>query len=187
VVLRAVERSRRGDRKQVVVVTGRPGSGKSVIAVCLLAELARRGVNVSHATASRSFTTTLRQVAGRRVRRVGAVFRYFLSFAGAEPNSLEVLVADEAHRLHATSNTRFTRREQRSSLPEADGLVRVARVPVFLLDEHQVRPARRGRHGRHHPAGRRAQRRRHLPGRPLHRASAEAIRGELRRPCQLGV
>lgn len=138
VVLRAVERSRRGDNKQVVVVTGGPGSGKSVIAVSLLAELAKRGVNVSHATASRSFTTTLRQVAGRRVRRVGAVFRYFLSFAGTEPNSLEVLIADEAHRLHATSNTRFTRANKRSSLPEVEGLIRVARVPVFLLDEHQV-------------------------------------------------
>jgi uncharacterized protein len=36
VVLRAVERSRRGDHKQAIIVTGGPGSGKSVIAITFL-------------------------------------------------------------------------------------------------------------------------------------------------------
>ncbi|MFL6112551.1 MAG: DNA/RNA helicase domain-containing protein, partial [Catenulispora sp.] len=65
-VLHEVEKARRGDRKSVVIVTGGPGSGKSVIALSLLGELGRRGIRVAHATGSRSFTQTLRKVAGRR-------------------------------------------------------------------------------------------------------------------------
>ena len=70
VVLRAVEHAKRADAKQAVVITGGPGTGKSVIAVALLGELAKRGYSVSHATGSKAFTTTLQQVVGRRVRRV---------------------------------------------------------------------------------------------------------------------
>jgi hypothetical protein len=138
VVLRAVEHAKRADAKEAVVITGGPGSGKSVIAVALLGELAKRGYNVSHATGSRSFTVTLRQVVGRRVRRVTEVFRYTNNFMDAERNSLDVLIVDEAHRIRETSTNRFTRASKRLGTPQADELVRAARVPVFLLDEHQV-------------------------------------------------
>ena len=42
-VLRAVEASRRANTKEVIVVTGGPGSGKSVIALSLLGELSTPG------------------------------------------------------------------------------------------------------------------------------------------------
>jgi hypothetical protein len=64
-VLHAVERARREDTKRVILVTGGPGSGKSVIALSVLGELARQGRTVLHATGSRSFTQTLRKVAGK--------------------------------------------------------------------------------------------------------------------------
>jgi uncharacterized protein len=137
-VLRTVQNARRADAKEVVLVTGGPGSGKSVIAIALLASLAKQGYNVSHATGSRSFTTTLRQVVGKRVRRVKEVFRYTNNFMDTERNSLDVLIVDEAHRIRATSTNRFTRAAKRDGTPQADELVQAARVPVFLLDEHQV-------------------------------------------------
>ncbi len=59
-VLHEVEKARRGNFKSVVIVSGGPGTGKSVIALSLLGELGRRGVRVVHATGSRSFTQTLR-------------------------------------------------------------------------------------------------------------------------------
>jgi uncharacterized protein len=137
-VLRTVEHAKRSDTKQAVIITGGPGSGKSVIAVVLLGELAKRGYNVSHATGSKSFTTTLRQVVGRRVREL---FRYTHVFTDAERNSLDVLIVDEAHRIRLVTTYRFMKAEKRSGVPQADELVRAARVPVFLIDEHQgVRP-----------------------------------------------
>ena len=64
------------------IVSGGPGSGKSVIALSLLGELSRQGRTVLHATGSRSFTQTLRKVAGKRAPRVQKMFQYFNSLHG---------------------------------------------------------------------------------------------------------
>lgn len=144
-VLRAVERARRADAKTAVIVTGGPGSGKSVIALSLLGELNRRGYTALHATGSKAFTETLRKVAGHRNSSVKALFRYFNQFVTSERNGIDVLVADEAHRLRETSASRFTAVAQRTGKPQIDELLDAARVPVFLLDEHQVvRPGELG-------------------------------------------
>lgn len=118
-----------------MIVTGGPGTGKSVIAVRLVGWGADEGLNVSHATGSKSFTETMRQVVGRRA---GQIFRYFNQFGQAHPDELDLLVCDEAHRIRVSSNSRYTRREARTDLPQVDELIQVARVPVFLLDENQV-------------------------------------------------
>ncbi|WP_245862701.1 DUF2075 domain-containing protein [Georgenia soli] len=145
-VLRAVEKARRADSKTVVVVTGSPGSGKSVIALSLLGELARRGRTVLHATGSKSFTQTMRQVAGKGSTRSKNLFKYFNSFMSAEPNDLDVIVLDEAHRIREKSVNRYTPKQLREHARlQVDELMDVARVPVFLLDEHQVvRPGEMG-------------------------------------------
>lgn len=145
-VLHEVEKAQRGDHKSVVLITGGPGSGKSVIALSLLGELARRGRTVVHATGSRSFTQTLRKVAGARSPSTQRLFKYFNDFMAAERNSLDVLILDEAHRIRETSVSRWTKKELRSSArPQVDELMAAARVPVFLLDEHQVvRPGELG-------------------------------------------
>lgn len=144
-VLHAVERARRDDGKTVFVITGGPGSGKSVIALSLLGELARRGRTVLHATGSRSFTQTLRKVAGKGSSQTQSLFKYFNQFMTAERNGLDVLILDEAHRIRETSVDRWTRAEFRTARPQVDELMAAARVPVFLLDEHQVvRPGELG-------------------------------------------
>lgn len=137
-VMRAVERARSANAKEVLIVSGGPGSGKSVIALSLLGELSRRGRTVLHATGSSAFTQTLRKVAGRRQPRVQGMFKYFNQFAGVERNGIDVLILDEAHRLRETSANRYTRAELRSGRPQVEELIDAARVPVFLLDEHQV-------------------------------------------------
>jgi uncharacterized protein len=145
-VLAAVQESRRSDAKTIVVIAGGPGSGKSVIALSLLGEMARQGHTVLHATGSKAFTSTLRQVAGKGSSQVKNLFRYFNSFMTAEKNGLEVLILDEAHRLREKSVNRFTRKELRETArPQIEELVDAAHVPVFLLDQHQVvRPGEMG-------------------------------------------
>ncbi|MFH8980582.1 DNA/RNA helicase domain-containing protein [Streptomyces varsoviensis] len=144
-VLRAVQHAHESDSKEVVVVSGGPGTGKSVIALSLLGELYRRGVPALHATGSQSFTKTMRKVAGARKSEVQNLFKYFNSFMTARPNSLDVLICDEAHRIRETSANRYTRAEHRTGKPQLTELIDVARVPVFLLDEYQVvRPGEMG-------------------------------------------
>ncbi len=155
-VMHAVEHARAGNTKRVIAVTGGPGSGKSVIALSLVGELARQGRTVVHATGSRSFTQTLRKVAAARAPKVRGLFKYFNQFMTADPNGLDVLIMDEAHRIRNTSVDRYTRAELRTNRPQIDERVAAARVPVFLLDEHQVvRPGEMGtltqieRHSKH--------------------------------------
>ncbi|MFF8615170.1 DNA/RNA helicase domain-containing protein [Streptomyces sp. NPDC015350] len=144
-VLNAVHRAKQSDHKEVVIVTGGPGTGKSVIALSLLGELYRRGTTALHATGSSSFTTTMRKVAGARKREVKDLFKYFNSFMTAERNSLDVLICDEAHRIRETSANRYTPASNRTGKAQIEELIDVARVPVFLLDEHQVvRPGEMG-------------------------------------------
>jgi DUF2075 family protein len=144
-VMGAVDRARRADFKRVVIVTGGPGSGKSVIALSLLGELYRQGRTALHATGSQAFTQTMRRYPGRGSTRIKNLFQYFNSFTDAEQNGLDVLVCDEAHRIRETSTNRFTPAAKRTGRSQLDELLSAARVPVFLLDEHQVvRPGELG-------------------------------------------
>jgi hypothetical protein len=146
-VEQAVEQADRENTKTAVIVLGGPGSGKSVLALSLLGNLARRGRRVLHATGSSSFTQTMRKiVVGARNSRAQSMFAYFNSFIGEEPNTLDVLICDEAHRIRETSVNRFTKKAARENAKrQVQELLEVARTPVFLLDEHQVvRPGEMG-------------------------------------------
>lgn len=144
-VQRAVKKAKQSDFKEVIVVTGGPGSGKSVIALELLGEMYRNNYTALHATGSKSFTTTLQKVAGRGSTRVQKLFGYFNHFTHVEKNGLDVLLCDESHRIRESSNHRFTPKDKRSNRRQIEELLDAARVPVFLLDEHQVvRPGEMG-------------------------------------------
>jgi hypothetical protein len=145
IVRHAVQSAFEADRKRIVLVTGGPGSGKSVVALTLLADLAVSGRSVVHATGSKSFTQTIREVAGQKVTKAKSTFKYFNNFMDAKKNELDVLIMDEAHRLRETSATRFTAARFRTGRTQLDEVVSAARVPVFLLDENQVvRPGEMG-------------------------------------------
>jgi hypothetical protein len=147
IVEQAVDQASDENTKTVVIVLGGPGSGKSVLALSLIGELSRAGRRVLHATGSSSFTNTLRKiVVGSRSSRAQQMFVYFNSFIGERKNSLDVLVCDEAHRIRETSVNRFTKAEKRAAAKrQVEELIDIARVPVFLLDEHQVvRPGEMG-------------------------------------------
>ncbi len=124
-----------GRQKQVIVVRGGPGTGKSVLALNLLAELMRDGKNAHYATGSKAFTETLWEVMGSRSR---TAFKYFNSYAKAEHNEIDVLICDEAHRIRETSDSRFTRREDRSTKPQVREILDAAKVSVFFVDDRQV-------------------------------------------------
>ncbi|MDX3662745.1 DUF2075 domain-containing protein [Streptomyces sp. ID05-26A] len=145
-VTMAVDKARASRTQTVVIVLGGPGSGKSVIALSLLGELARQGREVYHATGSSSFTSTMRRHAGHRNPRVQKMFKYFNNFVEAEPRGLHVLICDEAHRIRETSVNRYTKREVRDKARrQIEELIDAAWVPVFLLDEDQtVRPGEMG-------------------------------------------
>jgi hypothetical protein len=137
-VMKALRDAETSNTKTAVIITGGPGTGKSVIALSLLGELSRRGKTTLHATGSKAFRNSLRKIAGARSPQVQKLFSYFNSFMSAERNSLDVIICDEAHRIRETSANRYTKADLRTGTPQLHELLNVARVPVFLLDSNQV-------------------------------------------------
>ena len=126
-------------KKSVVLVQGGPGTGKSIIALHLVGELAKRGYNAMHATGSKAFTENMRRVVGSRAGQ--SQFRYFNQFGNAAANDVDVLILDEAHRLRETSASRFTPKAKRTDIPQVDELIQAAKTTVFFIDDEQtVRP-----------------------------------------------
>ncbi|MFB9193285.1 DNA/RNA helicase domain-containing protein [Actinomadura verrucosospora] len=135
-VFHAVDQAFKANSKRVVIISGGPGSGKSAIALELLAKLLGTGRRVRHATGSSAFTHTLRaQVA--KGREQAKLFTFSMDYAQAPPNELDVLIVDEAHR--ARNKTRFRWDPTKNSdRPQIETMIEAARVPVFFLDENQA-------------------------------------------------
>lgn len=121
--------------KTAILIKGGPGTGKSVIALNLVAELSGDGYNAQYATGSRAFTENLRKLVGPRARNQ---FKYFNNYQRADSDEVDVLICDEAHRIRERGNTRFTPKAQRSDRPQIEHIIEAGRVPVFFIDDLQV-------------------------------------------------
>ncbi len=125
-----------GQNQQSVafLVQGGPGTGKSVIAVNLVAELSELGLRTLHLTGSKAFTENLRKIVGTRA---GALFKYFRDTANVD-EPLDVTILDEAHRIRTISTSRFTPAKARTGKAQIDDILDASRVSVFFIDDLQV-------------------------------------------------
>lgn len=121
--------------KHVFLVHGGPGTGKSVLAINLMAVLSGEKYNAQYATGSKAFTQTLRKIVGARA---GQQFKYFNNYGEASPNAIDVLLCDESHRIRESSNNRFTRKTHRSPKPQIQEIIDAAKVSVFFIDDRQI-------------------------------------------------
>jgi hypothetical protein len=134
-VLAAARAGKHRRAKSLILVIGGPGTGKSVIALNLVARLAAEGISSHYATGSKAFTETLRQIVGRRA---SPLFNYFNSYSAMEPKALDVVICDEAHRLRKTSSNRFTPADKKTDKTQIQELIDVSQTAVFLIDDRQV-------------------------------------------------
>ncbi len=128
--------------KSVIIVNGGPGTGKTVIALHILAELAKqtnngKGLNVQYATKSASLLGGVRSKV-RPATRI--LFQNVTSYVPAvtEENAIDVLLIDEAHRIGRTSNIQYTPAARRTNLSQIDTIIRATKVCVFFIDEKQA-------------------------------------------------
>jgi len=122
------------EERQVLIVEGGPGTGKSVLAVNLLARLtdrelvtqyvsrnaAPRAVYEAHLTGSFSKS------------RISNLFRGSGAFTETDPDTFDALLVDEAHRLNEKSGLYGNLGEH-----QVKEIMQAARLSVFFVDEAQ--------------------------------------------------
>jgi DUF2075 family protein/molybdopterin biosynthesis enzyme MoaB len=120
--------------KKVIIVEGGPGTGKSVVAINLLASLIQKGLNckyVSKNSAPRAvFESKLTGV--YKKNDISNLFSGSGAFINSQVNDFDVLIVDEAHRLNEKSGL-----YQNLGENQIKEIVEAAKVSVFFIDEDQ--------------------------------------------------
>jgi uncharacterized protein len=121
------------ENKNVLIVQGGPGTGKSVVAINLLVELNRRGLMAQYVTK----TSAPREVyfdklrGERKLIELKNMFVGSGTFISAPKNAVSALIVDEAHRL--TKETGFLKMGD----DQIKEIIQTALCSIFFIDEDQ--------------------------------------------------
>ena len=133
---RAVELAKRAttnDEKHVLIVEGGPGTGKTVVAVTILAELIKQGLTAQYVSKNRAPRDVYKEKLRDEmlVKEIDHLFKGAGSYVSTPSNQLPALIADEAHRLNEES-TFFGKGEN-----QIMEIINAAQCSVFFIDERQ--------------------------------------------------
>lgn len=133
---KAVELAKRSDRdgqKRVLIVEGGPGTGKTVVAINILAELINNDLVAQYVSKNRAPREVYKEKlrGDKLVKEIEHLFTGAGSYVETDANTLPALIADEAHRLNEES-TFFGRGEN-----QIMEIINAAKFSVFFIDESQ--------------------------------------------------
>lgn len=120
--------------KYVVVVKGGPGTGKSVVAINLLAEITRKGLVTQYVTRNSAPREVFQvMLTGKFTKsRISNLFTSSGSFTEVESNTFDTLIIDEAQRLNEKSGLFYNKGEN-----QIKELISSSKTSVFFIDEDQ--------------------------------------------------
>ncbi len=123
----------KGAEKSVVIVSGGPGTGKSVVAIQLLCDLIAKGYSANYVTKNAAprnvYFEKLRQDQ-YKLGYIKSLFKSSDSFWNAPANMLNCVIVDEAHRLKKKSSIFHGENQVKE-------LINAGQVTVFFIDEDQ--------------------------------------------------
>jgi DUF2075 family protein len=124
-----------GSRKQVLIIKGGPGTGKSVVAINLMVELTKRGLLSKYVSKNAAPRAVYEQKLRGHKRRaeISAMFGGSGAFVDMQPDTFDALIIDEAHRLNEKSGLYGNLGEN-----QVKELISAAKCSTFFLDDDQV-------------------------------------------------
>jgi uncharacterized protein len=122
------------ENKNLLIVEGGPGTGKTVVAINLLVQLTKAGLLTQYVTKNAAPRAVYEsKLTGTLTKsHISNLFKGSGAYIDAEPNSFDCLVVDEAHRLNEKSGL-YSNLGQNQILE----IIRTARFSVFFIDEDQ--------------------------------------------------
>ena len=124
----------KNNQKTVYIVRGGPGTGKSVVAINLLAECIHNGYIAQYITsnaAPRNVYSTMLQK-GFKKTEIKALFQSSGTFHTRSKNALQIAIVDEAHRLREKSG--MYQNEGEDQIKE---IINASLFSVFFIDRNQ--------------------------------------------------
>lgn len=122
------------NEKNVLVVQGGPGTGKSVLAINLLVELTSRNMTCFYVTKNAAPRAVFRdKLKGSfKMSYINNLFQGSGNFTEAESNEVDCLIVDEAHRLNAKSGM-----FQNLGENQIKEIINASNFSIFFIDEDQ--------------------------------------------------
>ena len=119
------------DKKQVLIVKGGPGTGKSVVAINLLVETTRNRL-VSRYVSKNAAPRAVYAAGTLRKNQIYNMFGGSGTFYNTPANTFDVLIVDEAHRLNQKSGL-----FQNQGEDQVREIIGAAKCVIFFVDDHQ--------------------------------------------------
>ena len=121
-------------KKRVLIARGGPGTGKTVIAINLLARLTQEGVFAQYCSKnSAPGLVYAKKLKGHRTKSsIDNMFKGSGSYVDAPKDAVGAILADEAHRLNEKSGLYGNQ-----GVNQIHEIIRAARLSVFFIDESQ--------------------------------------------------
>lgn len=120
-------------KKRTVIVKGGPGTGKTVVAINLLASLTNKGLFVQYTSKnSAPRNVYAKKLTGHKKTSINNMFKGSGSYVDAEENSVDIIICDEAHRLNNKSGMFHNLGEN-----QIKEIIYASLCSVFFIDESQ--------------------------------------------------
>ena len=124
----------KSNTKNVLIVQGGPGTGKSVLAINLLVELTKRDITSFYVTKNAAPRAVFRdKLKGSfKMTYINNLFQGSGQFTDENSNGIDCLIVDEAHRLNAKSGM-----FQNLGENQIKEIINAANFSIFFIDEDQ--------------------------------------------------
>ena len=133
-ILEEARLSAKDCKKRVVIVKGGPGTGKSVVAINLLAELTKEEQFCQYTSKNAAPRNVYREKLKGSIRKssIDNLFKSSGIYTETENNVVDTILVDEAHRLNEKSGRYGNMGEN-----QIKEIIHAAKCSVFFLDESQ--------------------------------------------------
>ena len=120
-------------KKRTIIVKGGPGTGKTVVAINLLAKLTNEGQFVQYTSKnSAPRSVYAKKLTGHKKTSINNMFKGSGSYVDVEANMVDTIICDEAHRLNEKSGM-FHNLGQN----QIKEIINAGLCSVFFIDESQ--------------------------------------------------
>lgn len=131
-----IDEALKSGKKHTIIIQGGAGTGKTVIAMCLLGELVSiQGLNATYVSKNAAPRNVyFKKMQGQDLSKgyVRNLLKGSGSFVDSKVNDFDVILADEAHRLNEKSGM-----FKNKGVNQIKEIIHASKVSLFLIDEDQ--------------------------------------------------